>query len=80
MLTDIEISRAATLQPIGAIADKLGISPDAVEPYGRFKAKLDLSRIDPRPGNAGKLILVTAINPTPAGRGRRRPRSALPMR
>ena len=70
MQTDIEISRAATLQPIGVIADRLGISPDAVEPYGRFKAKLDLSRIAPRPGDGGKLILVTAINPTPAGEGK----------
>ena len=70
MLTDIEISRAATLQPIGAIAETLGISPDAVEPYGRFKAKLDLARIAPRSGRDGKLILVTAINPTPAGEGK----------
>ena len=69
MQTDIDISRAATLQPIGVIADRLGISADAVEPYGRFKAKLDLSRIEPRP-QPGKLILVTAINPTPAGEGK----------
>ncbi|WP_375393615.1 formate--tetrahydrofolate ligase [uncultured Sphingomonas sp.] len=70
MQTDIEISRAAMLLPIGQVADRLGISPDAVEPYGRFKAKLDLSRIDPRPGTSGKLILITAINPTPAGEGK----------
>ena len=69
MQTDIDISRAATLQPIGVIADRLGISAEAVEPYGRFKAKLDLSRIEPRP-QPGKLILVTAINPTPAGEGK----------
>ncbi|WP_174285258.1 formate--tetrahydrofolate ligase [Sphingomonas bacterium] len=70
MQTDIAISRAATLLPIGQVADRLGISPDAVEPYGRFKAKLDLSRIERRPGHRGKLILVTAINPTPAGEGK----------
>ena len=70
MQTDIEISRAATLMPIGQVAEKLGLSPDAIEPYGRFKAKLDLSRIEPRPGRTGKLILVTAINPTPAGEGK----------
>ena len=69
MQTDIDISRAATLQPIGVIADRLGIPADAVEPYGRFKAKLDLARIEPRP-RQGKLVLVTAINPTPAGEGK----------
>ena len=69
MQSDIEISRAATLQPIGAIAAKLGIPADAVEPYGHHKAKIDLARI-PATGKQGKLILVTAINPTPAGEGK----------
>ena len=69
MLSDIEISRAATLQPIGHIADAAGIPPEAVEPYGHFKAKIDLSRV-PAPAATGKLILVTAINPTPAGEGK----------
>ncbi|MEG3122494.1 formate--tetrahydrofolate ligase [Sphingomonas sp. GB1N7] len=69
MLSDIEISRAATLRPIGEIAAKLSIPPDAVEPYGHFKAKIDLSRV-PATGRQGKLILVTAINPTPAGEGK----------
>ncbi len=69
MLTDIEISRAATLQPIGAIAAHAGIPPDAVEPYGHFKAKIDLAAL-PAPTQQGKLILVTAINPTPAGEGK----------
>ncbi|MGY4395988.1 formate--tetrahydrofolate ligase [Sphingomonas sp. UYAg733] len=69
MLTDIEISRAATLKPIGEIAAKLSIPPGAVEPYGHFKAKIDLSRV-PTTGKQGKLILVTAINPTPAGEGK----------
>ena len=69
MLTDIEISRAATLKPINEIAAKLAIPPDAVEPYGHFKAKIDLARV-PGTGTQGKLILVTAINPTPAGEGK----------
>ncbi len=69
MQTDIEIARAATLLPIDAIAAKLDIPPDAVEPYGRHKAKLDLAKIPPS-GRTGKLILVTAINPTPAGEGK----------
>ncbi len=69
MLSDIEISRAATLQPIQAIADKAGIPEDAVEPYGRFKAKLTREHL-PVPRNLGKLILVTAISPTPAGEGK----------
>ncbi len=68
MLSDIEISRAATLRPIAEIAAKAGIPADAIEPYGRHKAKLDLSQIPA--GTTGKLILVTAINPTPAGEGK----------
>ena len=71
MPTDIEISRAAKMRPIGEIADRLGIPDEAVEPYGRTKAKISLQwlaakRKDPQ----GKLILVTAINPTPAGEGK----------
>jgi formate--tetrahydrofolate ligase len=69
MLTDIAISRAATLLPIGQIAAKLNIPTEAVEPYGHFKAKIDLARV-PAKGKQGKLILVTAINPTPAGEGK----------
>ncbi len=69
MPTDIEIARAATLLPITEIAAKAGIPADAVEPYGRHKAKLDLAAIPPS-GRSGKLILVTAINPTPAGEGK----------
>eukprot|EP01037_Dinobryon_pediforme_P043006 gene43006-53752_t len=69
MLTDIAISRAATLQPIGAIAAAAGIPPEAVEPYGHHKAKIDLAAL-PVPASQGKLILVTAINPTPAGEGK----------
>ncbi|WP_373488531.1 formate--tetrahydrofolate ligase [Blastomonas sp.] len=75
MLTDIQISRAAKLQPIGAIAQKIGLNSDAVEPYGHYKAKLDLAatglNAQAEAGAAtGKLILVTAINPTPAGEGK----------
>ncbi|MDX5984472.1 formate--tetrahydrofolate ligase [Sphingomonas echinoides] len=69
MLTDIAISRAATLQPIGAIAATAGIPPEAVEPYGHHKAKIDLSRL-PASTAHGRLILVTAISPTPAGEGK----------
>jgi formate--tetrahydrofolate ligase len=69
MQTDIEISRAATLKPIPEIAAKLAIPPEAIEPYGHFKAKIDLSRV-PATGHQGKLILVTAISPTPAGEGK----------
>lgn len=69
MLTDIAISRAATLKPINDIAARLAIPPEAVEPYGHFKAKIDLARV-PATGQVGKLILVTAISPTPAGEGK----------
>ncbi len=69
MLSDIEISRAATLRPIADIALRAGIPADAIEPYGHYKAKIDLGRLDPGDA-AGKLILVTAINPTPAGEGK----------
>jgi formate--tetrahydrofolate ligase len=68
MPTDIEISRAATLLPIADVAAKIGLSADAIEPYGRDKAKFDPAALPPRA--PGKLILVTAINPTPAGEGK----------
>jgi len=71
MLTDIEISRAAKMRPIGEIAARLGIPEEAVEPYGRSKAKIALPWLaEKRKGPQGKLILVTAINPTPAGEGK----------
>ncbi len=69
MLSDIEISRAATLQPIGVIAERAGLPAEAIEPYGRHKAKIDLALVPPAT-RQGKLILVTAINPTPAGEGK----------
>ena len=71
MLTDIEIAQQATLQPITKIAEDLGLQDDELIPYGKYKAKLDPSvyrRLENKPD--GKLILVTAINPTPAGEGK----------
>ena len=69
MMTDIEIAQAAAMQPITEVAAKLGVDADDVIPYGKYKAKLNhkLIRSD-RP--EGKLILVTAISPTPAGEGK----------
>jgi formate--tetrahydrofolate ligase len=69
MPSDIAISRAAALQPIQQIADRAGIPAAAIEPYGHYKAKIDIARLDPA-ATAGKLILVTAISPTPAGEGK----------
>lgn len=69
MKTDIEISNAACLRPITEIAKKLGIEPQKVEPYGHYKAKLNFTAPDNQEPS-GKLILVTAINPTPAGEGK----------
>src|ERR1044071_4504531 len=71
MPTDIEIARAATLRPIAAIADAAGIPAEALSPFGRHIAKVDTAAIPDfatRPD--GKLILVTAISPTPAGAGK----------
>lgn len=71
MLTDIEIARSASMRPITEIAQRLGILPEELEPYGRYKAKIGdefIQRTADKPD--GKLILVTAINPTPAGEGK----------
>ena len=71
MKTDIEIAQEAVLEPIGKVAASIGIEEDALEYYGKYKAKLSdefLKSIEDRPD--GKLILVTAINPTPAGEGK----------
>jgi len=70
MQSDIEISRAAKLLPIAEVAAKLGIPADAIEPYGRHKAKICPVWLQSLPGRHGKLVLVTAINPTPAGEGK----------
>ncbi len=71
MLTDIQIAQAAHMQPVSEVAAKLGIYEDELEHYGKYKAKLSESlwaRVKDRPN--GKLILVTAVNPTPAGEGK----------
>lgn len=71
MLTDIEIAQATKMLEIKEIAAKLGVSEDEIEPYGHYKAKLSQKLIDRAASNPdGKLILVTAINPTPAGEGK----------
>lgn len=71
MPTDIEIAREARMEPIATIATRAGIPVDAVSPYGRSIGKVDLDYIAGLDGRAdGKLILVTAINPTPAGEGK----------
>ncbi|MEA5136895.1 MAG: formate--tetrahydrofolate ligase [Candidatus Fimivivens sp.] len=67
--SDIEIAQEATLLPIGEIAAKLGVTNDMLEPYGHTKAKLDIHSLRNMPVK-GKLVLVTAINPTPAGEGK----------
>ncbi|MEQ1843454.1 MAG: formate--tetrahydrofolate ligase, partial [Verrucomicrobiales bacterium] len=71
-MKDIDIARQAKLIPIQDLAaDRLGLSPEQVIPYGRWKGKLDLSSMQERlTGTEGKLILVTAISPTPAGEGK----------
>ena len=69
MKTDIEIAQSANMLPIGEIAARLGVSEEALEPYGRTKAKLDINSLRDMPRKA-KLVLVTAINPTPAGEGK----------
>src|SRR3982750_2503412 len=72
MPSDIEIAQAARLQRISAVArEKLGIAEEHLEPYGHYKAKVSLKYLETlksRPN--GKLILVTAISPTPAGEGK----------
>ena len=71
MLSDIEIAHAAKIKPIAQIASKLGIKEEEIDYYGRFKAKLSqelFDRLNDKP--SGKLILVTAVNPTPAGEGK----------
>jgi formate--tetrahydrofolate ligase len=72
MLSDIEIAQLATPKRIIPLAaEKLGIPDEVLEPYGHFKAKVDLAYLDSLPANPGsKLILVTAISPTPAGEGK----------
>ncbi len=71
MLSDIDIAQSVKPPPISEIAERLGILPDELEPYGKYKAKIAqsaFSRTESQPD--GKLVLVTAINPTPAGEGK----------
>lgn len=71
MLSDIEIAQAAKMLPIGQVADKLGIEPEFIEQYGKYKAKISLDIYEKlAKREEGKLILVTAITPTPAGEGK----------
>ena len=71
MKTDIEIAQSIELKPIVDVVEKLGISYDDLELYGKYKAKLSFDKIRAVENNpVGKLILVTAINPTPAGEGK----------
>ena len=70
-LSDIDIAQAATLKPIMQMAqERLHIPLEALEPYGHYKAKIDLTWLNKHTGPDGKLILVTAISPTPAGEGK----------
>ncbi|MEY3476692.1 MAG: hypothetical protein RLY65_1092 [Pseudomonadota bacterium] len=72
MASDIEIAQAANMQPIAKLAqEKLGIAPEHLEPYGHYKAKVSLNFLDQlKDQPQGKLVLVTAISPTPAGEGK----------
>ena len=69
MASDLEIARSATMEPIEKIADAAGFAPETVSPYGRYVAKIDQRAYQDKPMRA-KLVLVTAINPTPAGEGK----------
>ena len=68
--TDAEIAQSSTMRPIGEIAAKLGLNVDNIEPYGHYKAKINPAEAFKLPEKQGRLILVTAINPTPAGEGK----------
>ena len=68
MKSDIQIAQEATMQPIKEVAASIGIAEDDIELYGKYKAKISDELIERSKNNPdGKLILVTAINPTPAG-------------
>ncbi len=70
MKTDIEIAQSAKIKPVVEVAEKLGLKADDLELYGKYKAKLPLALIDEKRIARAKLILVTAITPTPAGEGK----------
>ncbi len=69
-MTDLDIAKTVTLRPIRDIAQKLGVAEDQLDYYGRYKAKLPLDLINPDRIRQSKLILVSAISPTPAGEGK----------
>ena len=69
MPTNIEIAQAAKLRPIGDVAAELRLTDDEVEFYGKYKAKISLAALERRT-STGRLVLVTGINPTPAGEGK----------
>ena len=69
-LSDIEIAQQCRMRPIGEIAEKAHVDEKYVEQYGRYKAKIDPALIEETDRKPGKLILVTAITPTPAGEGK----------
>ena len=70
MRSDVDIAQAATIRPIGEIAAKLGLSPDQLEQYGKYKAKINPQDAFRLPEKQGRLVLVPAITPTPAGEGK----------
>jgi formate--tetrahydrofolate ligase len=69
-MNDLQIAKRVTLKPISTIAKTFGISPDDIEMYGKYKAKLPLKAIDKKQARKSNLILVSAISPTPAGEGK----------
>ena len=73
-MSDLEIAQRATMRPIGEIAAAAGINADALELYGRYKAKIDPAKLtDPAGAPArqpGRVVLVSAMSPTPAGEGK----------
>ncbi|MEY2963809.1 MAG: hypothetical protein RL754_1070 [Bacteroidota bacterium] len=69
-MSDIEIARSVEPQHINTIAKRLGVDPEKIEPYGKYKAKLPLELLRPKREEFAKLVLVTAISPTPAGEGK----------
>ena len=70
MKTDIEIAQSANMQPIADIASKAGIDDKYLDLYGKYKAKINIALLNESPAQDGKLVLVTAINPTAAGEGK----------
>ena len=67
-LTDVEIAQAHELEPITDIAARAGVDEDALIPYGKYMAKVDINKTPE--GKPGKLVLVTGVSPTPAGEGK----------